>query len=197
MSAVLTLGTGVAFTQQGDRMIPRMKPQIKPGVTSAEIAHKVLEVTPDLNALALCDKVFILAFGAKEDADKLWVLLKDHQTPVPGIVIEATASVIKVAVSPDAKDAKIADFIVHMKTPLADKDIPAVGFVFKLQPSVELDGTYDSYSQVPATATTLQAALIVLKNGYIQANKSGQENPALPKRLPQFSSLSPWNPEKP
>jgi hypothetical protein len=137
--------------------------------------------TPDLNVLNLGDKEFILAAGTKEDADKLWALLKDKATPVPGIVIEATASVIKVAVTQDAKEAKTADFIVNLKTPLADKDIPAVGFEYKLQPATELDGTYDSYTQIAATATTAQTAQIVLRDGAIQAEK---KKPAAPAHKP-------------
>jgi hypothetical protein len=86
-------------------------------------------------------------------------------------VIEATASVLKLAVTQDAKDAKVPDFIVNMKAPLADKDIPAVGFEYKLQPNAELDATYDSYAQVPATATMAQTAQIVLKDGSVQAEK--------------------------
>ncbi|HEY1160947.1 MAG TPA: hypothetical protein VGE83_09975 [Terracidiphilus sp.] len=123
---------------------------IKAADTPAEKIHKILATTPDLNTLALADKELVLAFGSKEDADKLWALLKDKPTPVPGIVIEATASVIKVAVTPDAKVAKVADFVVNLKTPLADKDIPAVGFEFGLQSKgqAELDGTYDSYTQI-------------------------------------------------
>jgi len=144
---------------------------IKAAATPAEIAHNVVATTPDLNSLNLGDKEFILAAGAKEDADKLWALLKDKATPVPGIVIEASASVLKLAVTQDAKDAKTPDFIVNLKAPLADKDIPAVGFEYKLQPNAELDATYDSYTQVPATATMAQTAQIVLKDGSIQAEK--------------------------
>ena len=33
-----------------------------------------------------------------------------------------------------------------MKKPLEDKDIPAVGFEFKVPPATELVGTYDSYT---------------------------------------------------
>jgi len=58
-----------------------------------------------------------------------------------------------------------------MKEPLAEKDIPAVGFEFKLQPGTELDGTYDTYVQVPATATAAQSAQLVLKDAFIQAEK--------------------------
>jgi hypothetical protein len=151
---------------------PGGAPQIKAAATPAEIAHTA--VTGDLNTLNLSDREYVLANGVKEDADKVWAVMKDKATPVPGIVIEATASVIKVAVSQDAKDAKVADFIVNLKTPLADKDVPVAGVVYGLasKGEAELDGTYDSYSQVPATATTAQTAQIVLREGSIQAKKA-------------------------
>jgi len=139
--------------------------------TPADMAHKAVMETPDLMTLNLEDKEFILANGSKDDADKLWALLKDKPTPVPGVVIEATASVIKMAVTQDAKDNKIADFIVNLKKPLEDKEIPAAGFEYKIQPAAELDGTYDSYSQVPATATMAQTAQIVLRDGFVQPEK--------------------------
>jgi hypothetical protein len=141
---------------------------ITPAKTPAEQIHDLLASTPNLNALALSDKETILAVGAKEDADKMWEHLKGQVTPVPGIVIEATATVIKVAVTKDSRDAKAADFIVNLKKPLADKDIPAAGFEFKVPPATALVGTYDSYTQVPATDTTAQSAQIVLRDGEIQ-----------------------------
>ncbi len=139
--------------------------------TPADIAHKVVVETPYLTTLNLEDKEFILANGAKEDSDKLWAVLKDQITPVPGIVIEATASVIKVAVTTDSRDAKIADFIVNMKKPLTEKEIPAVGFEYKIPPATALVGTYDTFTQVPATATMVQTAQIVLRDGDIQTEK--------------------------
>jgi hypothetical protein len=144
---------------------------ITPADTPAQKIHKILANTPDLSTLALADKELVLAYGAKEDADKLWAILKDQQTPVPGIVIDATASVIKVAVTDDAKQAKTPDFIVNLKEPLADKDIPAVGFEYKLQPAAELDGTYDSYTQIPATDAAPQSVQIVVREGFIQPEK--------------------------
>ena len=87
----------------------------------------------------------MLSFGSKDDADKLWALLKDKPTPVPGTVIEATASQIKVAVTDDAKQAKTADFVVNMKTPLTDKELDSVSRGTELGLSsknqAELDGT--------------------------------------------------------
>jgi len=144
---------------------------IKPAPTPAERIHDMMTSTPDLKSWALEDKETVLAVGSKEDADKMWAVLKDQQTPVLGIVKEASATVIKVAVTQDAKDSNTPDFIVNMKEPLADKDIPAVGFEFKIQPATELDATYDTYTLVPATATTSASAQIVLKDAFIQAEK--------------------------
>jgi hypothetical protein len=141
--------------------------------------------TIKLPDLALSDKETILAFGSKDDAEKIWAVMKDQPTPVPGIVIEASATVIKVAVTEDAKTAKIPDFIVNLKTPLTDKEIPAAGFEFGIQSKgqAELDGTYDAYTQIPAkdavaatdttpaTAAVAQAAQIVLRDGSIQPAK--------------------------
>ena len=145
---------------------------ITPAPTPDKLAHDAL-VGGDPMKLNLEDKEFILANGVKEDSDKLWALLKDQPTPVPGVVIEATASVLKVAVTQDAKDSKVADFIVNMKKPLDDKDIPAIGSQFKLmsEGGPELDGTYDTFTLVPATATTAATAQIVLREGFIQSEK--------------------------
>ena len=148
---------------------------IPPADTPAEKIHKILASTPDLNTLALADKELVLSFGSKDDADKLWALLKDKPTPVPGTVIEATASQIKVAVTDDAKQSKTPDFVVNLKTPLTDKELEAVkpgtelGLSSKNQ--AELDGTYDSYTQIPGTDTVSQSAQIVLREGALTPEK--------------------------
>ena len=173
-----------AIKQQAQgSLFPPANLHIDPAKSPQEQIHDLIVQTPDLTTLALADKETILAFGSKEDADKLWSLLQGKQTPVPGIVIAATASQIKVAVTQDAKDAKIADFIVNLKEPLKDSEIPAVGFEFKTQPSAELDGTYDTYTQIPAAdaqpatattpavAATAQRAEIVLKDAFVQPEK--------------------------
>jgi hypothetical protein len=123
----------------------------------------------------------VLSVGSKEDADKLWALLQGKQTPVPGTVIEANPNQIKVAVTQDAKDAKTADFIVNMKEPIPDKDVPAVGSELKLlkDGGPELDGTYDTYQQIPASATAAASAQISLKDGILQtAKKAPVHKPA-------------------
>ena len=175
-------------------VFPPTSLHIDPAKSPQEQIHDLIVATPDLTTLALADKETVLAFGTKEDADKLWSLLQGKQTPVPGIVIEATASQIKVAVTQDAKDAKIADFIVNLKEPLKDSEIPAPGFEFKIQPATELDGTYDTYTQIPSTdakpatdttpavAATAQSAQIVLKDAFIQAEKKKGPAKAAPHK---------------
>jgi tetratricopeptide (TPR) repeat protein len=160
-------------TQAAATVFPPGAYMPKPAPTPAEKIHAILEATPDPSKLALADKELVLAYGSKEDADRVWAVMKDQATPVPGVVIEASATVIKVAVTGDAKDSKVPDFIVNLKTPLADKDIPAAGFEYGLQSKgqAELDGSYDNYTQVPATATTAQSAQIALRDGIVQPEK--------------------------
>ena len=166
-------------TQAHDSLFPQnFHPKAAP--TPAEIAHSAL-TGGDPKGLNLGDKEFILANGSKEDQDALWAILKDQQTPVPGIVIEATDSVVKVAVTDDAKTAKVADFVVNLKKPLDAKDIPAAGTEFKLQPAAELDGTYDSYAPVPATATSLAGVQIVLREGLLQPEAKKKAAPVAHK----------------
>jgi hypothetical protein len=219
---------------------------IAPAPTPPEIVHNVLAATPNLATLNLEDKEFILANGNKDDAQKLWAVLQNQPTPVPGVVMEVSATAlkisvttaaavkpkeyvvklttpaacgtitvpadakgaadfivangvkadtdamgdvltdtskvkkltaepavgtIKVAVTQDAKDNKSADFIVNLKEPVSCKDAPAANFEFKLQPADELDATYDTYTPVPASGTRGATAQIVLRDGFIQAEK--------------------------
>jgi hypothetical protein len=157
---------------------------IKAAPTPAEMAHDAL-TGGDPAKLNLEDKEFILANGNKEDSDAIWNMMKGQVTPVPGIVIEASATVIKMAVTQDAKDNKTADFIVNLKKPLEDKEIPAVGFEFKAQPAAELDGTIDSFTPVPATATRAATAQIVVNDAFIQPEKKAK--PAAPAHKPAAS----------
>jgi hypothetical protein len=222
---------------------------IQAAATPAELAHKAVIDTPNLSAMNLGDAEYVLVNGAKEDVDKVWAALKDKPTPVPGIVMEANVTaikvfvtqgvkptdfivnlttpvackdfpapsavlkeaqdyilasgvkadtdklndlftdpktpikkmviepivgVLKVAVAQEAKDAKVPDFIVNLKTRLACKESPATGFVYgqASKGDAELDGSYDTYTQVAATATAAQTAQIVLRDGVIIPKKA-------------------------
>lgn len=224
--------------QSAQTLFPPSTFTIAPAPKPADIVHGVITSTPDLTKLNLEDKEFVLANGSKEDADKLWAVLHGQMTPVPGIIISAPASVLKVlvttaapkakdytvkltnpvacsavpvppselkvadaqsylqangvaaevsaidglaqakkvtispaieainvAVTQDAKDGKVADFLVTLKQPLDCKEAPAAGLELKLQPATELDGTYSTY-----TATNGKTQ-IVLKEGFLQAEK--------------------------
>ncbi len=174
-------GLDALKTQAAATLFPPGTLNIAPAKTPEEQIHDLLATTADLNTLALADKETVLSVGSKEDADKLWALLQGKETPVPGTVIEANPNQIKVAVTQDAKDAKTADFIVNMKEPIPDKDVPAVGSELKLlkDGGPELDGTYDTYTQVPASAAAAASAQISLKDGILQtAKKAPAHKPA-------------------
>ena len=183
-------GLDAVKTQAASTLFPPAGFNITPAPTPQEQIHQILANTPDLKSLALTDKEMVLAVGAKEDADKLWGVVQGQETPVPGTVIDSNANQIKVAVTQDAKDAKTPDFIVNMKEPIPEKEIPAVGSELKLlkDGGPELDGTYDTYTQVPPSATAAASAQIVLKDGILQTKKAPVRKPApgrRPVRRPQ------------
>ncbi len=145
----------------------------------AERIHKLVAETSDLKVLNLGDKSFILANGEKEDTDKLWAVLKDNVTPVPGVVLEASALTIKIAFTSDTQDAKDTGspvFIVRLKSPLAPKDIPPVGFKFTAYPwGPEIFGAYDSYTRLTRIASP-NSVQITLRDGEIQLGKKSTVN---------------------
>ncbi len=95
-------------------------------------------------------------------------MLTDVPAKIHKLSVEPAISVFNVAVTQDAKDAHAADFTVNMKEPVSCKDAPAAGSELKTQPGMELDGTYDTYSQVAASGSTAASAQIVLSGGFLQ-----------------------------
>jgi hypothetical protein len=120
-----------------------------PPPSPQELAHQAIVGTPDPSKLALGDQEYILANGNTEDAQKVWGVLQGKTTQVPGVVIQATADSVQLAVSDDAKQSQKADFTINMKAPL--KEVPATGS------TVTLIGTFDSYTQNPP--------MIIMKDG--------------------------------
>jgi hypothetical protein len=96
---------------------------IKPAPKPDEIVHNVLAQTPDLKTLNLEDKEFILANGSPEDAQKLWSVLQNQATPVPGVVMDASANVLQITANP-AGPAKPKDYVVKLATPAACAAVP-------------------------------------------------------------------------
>lgn len=133
---------------------------ITPAPKPEDLVKNLIATTPDLAQLALSDKEFVLQYGSKSDADKVFDSVKGKSVEIPGaVVVAATADQVQVAVSDDAKNAqpKVADFTFSMKTPLTT--VPAVGS------TVNISGTYASYTSAnsqgegaAAGATTTPAA---------------------------------------
>ena len=130
-----------------------------PPPSPQDLAHQALASTPDPSKLALSDQEYILSNGNADDAGKVWGVLQGKTTQIPGVVIQATADSVQLAVSDDSKQSQKADFTVNMKTPL--KEVPATGS------TVTLIGTFDSYTQNPP--------MIIMKDG---------ETPAAEKKTP-------------
>jgi len=119
-------------------------------------------------------QAYILANGVKADTDAMGDALTESPAHLHKIAIEPSVTVFNVAVTQDAKDNRIADFIVDLKEPVSCKEAPAQGAVLGLQPKeVELDGTYDTYAKVPASGTAGPTAQIVLSGGFVQQVKKG------------------------
>lgn len=112
--------------------------------------------TPDLAALAISDREFVLQYGTPDDAQKVFDAVKGKAVELPGVtVISATPDALQVAVSDDAVQSKTADFTFNMKTPL--KTLPTVG------DKITLDGTYDSYTQKPLMITMSDGSVVAPK----------------------------------
>lgn len=115
---------------------------------------------------------YILDNGVKADTDALGDLLTESAAHLHKIEIVPSVTAINVAVTQDAKDNHAADFTVNLKEPLSCKEAPQPGSVLGLQPaSVELDGTYDTYTKVAASGSNGPAAQIVLSDGFVQQIK--------------------------
>jgi len=110
--------------------------------------------------------------------DKLSALLEKEGAHIRRISITGQVPSIKMAVTQDAKDAKVPDFIVNLKEPASCKEIPAVGSDFTTSAgAAELVGTYSAYRQVAATSTTSQAAEIVLSDGQVIPGEAKKPTP--------------------
>jgi len=129
---------------------------IKPAPKPEDIVTNLIATTPDLAALAVSDKEFVLQYGKQADADKVFDTVKGKATEFPDVlVIAATADSVQVAISDDNVQSKTADFTFTMKEPL--KTVPAVGA------KVTLDGTYASYTQSPLMITMSDSSIVEKK----------------------------------
>jgi hypothetical protein len=116
---------------------------------------------------------YIVANGVKADTDAMGDDLTASPAHVHKIEIEPAVSTISVAVTQDAQSSQppVADFIVNLKDPESCKDAPPALADLKTQPALELDGTYSTYTPVPAANGKQASAQIVLSDGFLQLEK--------------------------
>lgn len=130
---------------------------IKPAPKPEDLVANLIATTPDLATLAISDKEFVLQYGKPEDADKVFATVKGKSTQFPQVTVMdgSTADTLLLAVTDDAAASKTADFTFKMKEPL--KEVPATGT------KIDVEGTYDSYTQKPLMITMTDGAVVVKK----------------------------------
>ena len=117
---------------------------------------------------------YILANGVKADTDAMADVLTAAPAKIRKIEIVPSISTVNVAVTQDAKDNHVADFIVNLKEPASCKEAPNSGTALGFQSAgaLELDGTYDTYTKVAGSGPNGPAAQIVLSEGFLQQPKA-------------------------
>lgn len=144
---------------------------ISPAPKPADIVQNLIATTPNLDALAVSDREFVLQYGATPDpkctptadapcvtnADKAFNSVKGKSVQFPDVtVITATADKISVAVSDDAVATKTADFEFDLKEPLKTPPPAALS-------KITLTGTYASYTSSPLLIVMSDAAVVEKK----------------------------------
>ena len=123
--------------------------KIEPAPTPDILAHRAL-TGGDPKSLNLEDKEFILANGTKDDAQQLWTLLQGQQSPVPGIVMSAPASVLKVSIAGATPAAKAKEYVVKLTNPVACDAVPP-------PPAAATGATAVTYLQANGVAADVSA----------------------------------------
>jgi hypothetical protein len=150
---------------------------IKPAPTPADYVTQFLATTPDLAGAAISDKEFVLENGTPEQAAKVWDPIKGKSVELPGaLVIESSPTVLKVAISDDAKLSKTADFTFNLKAPeelkagataaqkaAYQKNLDAIADAIAVGKTVTLDGTYDSFTPKPIMITMTDGEVVLPK----------------------------------
>ncbi len=137
-------------TQAQSSLFPPADFAIEPAPTPEKLAHIAMQ--GDLTKLNLEDKEYILANGNKADADKLWAALQGQQTPVPGIVITAPATVLKVTVTTAAPKPK--EYIVKLTNSVACSAVPVPPTELKIKEVVDYLTANGVAAEAAAVETT-------------------------------------------
>jgi len=162
---------------------------ITPAPTDKQIADDLMKTLPtpdDILKLAPGDKEYVLANASPDNAARVWDLMKGKAVQLPGVlVIESSATVLKVAVSEDAVANKKADYTINLapleepaepraKTPVLlakykkekkayDDEVAAIALAAAVGKNVDVSGTYDSYTTNPIMIIMNDGAVILPK----------------------------------
>ena len=170
-----------------------------PAPTDADIANTLMDgskegvtpVTPkmqdaDIPKMALSDREYVLQYASDANKARVWDAFKGKTVEIPGgLVIESSPTVVKVAVSDDAVQAKKADYTFNLKpleapeepkskAPAAlaaykkakaayDKEVADDAAATAVGQKVTLDGTYDSYTPNPIMITMSDGVVVLPK----------------------------------
>jgi len=178
---------------------------IKPGLTPAEKIHNIIVGTPDLSTLATEDKEMVFQYGTSEDAQKVWATIQGKSYQIPGaLVITSSPTVLTVAVTDDAKQAKTADFTFNMASPeevpelkatatpaqklahkkevaAAQAKVDAIAAATAVGQTVTLSGTYDSFTPNPVMITMKDGEVVLPKAAAKPAATAHHTTPAAKK----------------
>ncbi len=118
-------------------------------------------------------QAYVLANGVKADTDAMGdVLGLDAAKKIHKFSIEPAVSVDQRCRHPGREGCQGGRLQCEPQGTARVQRCPGSWFrELKLQPATELDGTYDTYTQVPAAGSTAAAAQIVLRDGFVQAEK--------------------------
>ncbi len=114
--------------QAASAVLPPDNFTVKPAPTLADQLHAIILKTEDPKTFSLSDMETILAQAYKEDAERVWAAFQNQTTLVPGRVILATASTMKVSVTvggKTARDTKTTDMLISLRQPMSCGDAAA------------------------------------------------------------------------
>ena len=121
---------------------------VAPAPSPADMAAAMLKkAAPE--KLSFAEWQFILTNGSKDSSDEVWNAIKGKQVQLVAVVVEPSATSLKLAGSVDDIEAKKSDLTLVLREPLAPSRIPKAGTELTIQgaPS-EYSATPESFNMV-------------------------------------------------
>ncbi len=124
--------------------------------TPAQQAHDLVkDKSPDdIKKMSFAEWELVLSSGEKDDADKVWNVIKGLSLQMEGWVIKAASTQLDIAGTQDDNDAKRADITLTMTGPIPERLMPKEGATF------DFEGTPASYEPSPFVMTMDKGELL-------------------------------------